>query len=132
MRSDLDEALEVVAKAMSKDIKYREMEELLLGAVKKLHGIEDLYFYTGGGWFYCGTENPSKTHWMIEHPNINHHTPIQDKLWHLTSLINGNFASVLYDGERFTSMEDLKRYHLTKKLAGIKLSNIIFQTHSPI
>jgi len=116
----LDEALDVVAEALPKDVDYMDMEKRILAAIKKRQGIEDLYFYEGGGWFYCGTEDPLKTHWVISHPNIDHNTPIHEKLRRITSLMHGRWAQVCYDSERFENIDDLKRYHLTKKLAGIK------------
>ena len=116
----LDEALDVVAEALSKDVDYMDMENRILAAVKKQQGIEDLYFYTGSNWFYCGTENPRKTHWIISHPNIDNDTPTSDILRRITSLMHGRWSQVCYDGDRFENMDDLKRHHLTKKLAGIK------------
>lgn len=116
----LDEALDVVAEALSKDLHYMDMERRMLDAIKKQQGIEDLYFYAGGNWFYCGTENPRKTYWIISHPNIDNDTPTNEILCRLTSLMHGKWSQVCYDGEKFESLDDLKRYHLTKKLAGIK------------
>lgn len=116
----LDEALDVIAEALSKDVDYMDMENRILAAIKKQQVIEDLYFYTGSNWFYCGTEDPQKTHWMISHPNIDQNTPASEILRRVTSLMHGRWANVYYDSYRFKNMDDLKRYHLTKKLAGIK------------
>jgi len=115
---NLDKALDIVAEYLNAE-NYYDMEKKLLDAVKKRYGIEDLYFFTGSNWFYCSTEDPTKTHWIINHPNLDHDTSTHEILGRIISLIHGKWSTVYYDGKKFNNLADLKEYHLTKKLAGI-------------
>ncbi|KKM77322.1 hypothetical protein LCGC14_1371250 [marine sediment metagenome] len=115
----IEEALDVIAESLD-TIDYCEIERRLLHAIQKKHAIEDLYFYEGSGWFYCSTKDPRKDHDMISHPNINVFTPTHELLRRVSNLVAGKWCIVCHEGQKFDNIDDLKRYHLTKKLAGIK------------
>jgi len=116
----LDKALDTMAKSIAAgELSCYEVASKLIEAIKKDQGIEDLYFYMGDSWFYCSDKDPRKNYQLMTHPNIQLDGPAIEVLQRLGSLINGKYGQVCWNGQRFENIEDLKRYHFTKKLAGI-------------
>lgn len=109
----LDEALDVVAGNIDKG--YSTIEKMLYDAFIKHHGLEDLHFFGDHSWFYCSDIKPP-SHIMYKYTST-----VRDKLYRLSALASGN-GLVIYWGDgnhRFRTIDEVKRHHFTKKLAGL-------------
>ena len=118
---DLDQTLEIVAENF-KNIDYYDFNKKLLNAIKRCYGIEDLYFYCSDDnfWWHCSEEDPKENYNLRYHPNIKVDPSVEEVLRRLTGWIKKGYGTGIgYDGQRFDTLEELKRHRLIRDLSGI-------------
>lgn len=110
--------LDTIAGMISNGVGYDEMIKMLYNAFLEHHGLEDLHFFGDDSWFYCSDTKPTQYEMCRRYD-----MKPSDKLRRLCYLAsNDGWGKVMYwgdGGHSFDNIEDVKRHHLTKKLAGI-------------
>lgn len=112
----LEEMAELIAKRG-----MHKVEPILIEALKKHYGVSGLYFWKdASGWTYCTENDPitpgSGGLWGredVKHMDL-------DELSRCLKGIHAGHTYIMFEGNRCTDLDEIRRFVLTKKLAGIK------------
>ena len=110
----MDEMAKLIAKRG-----MRKLKPMLIEALKEYHGVGGLYFWKdSANWYYCSEEDPKKMGglWGNESTKI---MSLED-LERVLSGLRNKHTQIIFSGQRITDLDELKRFVLTKQLAGIK------------
>jgi len=95
-----------------------KLEPMLIEALKEYYGVDEMYFWKDSAdWEHCSDGKPKSND--IWSPNGPEHVSLTELTWILHGLEEGTLR-IEFDGQYYTNLDEIKRYALTKKLAGIK------------
>jgi len=118
-----NKVLEEMAKLIAKHGMHR-LKPRLIEALKRVYGVEGLYFWKdSSGWAYCTEWDPKKPHglWADHNRELMDFDELARCLHSLDKNTNkmGGYI-IVYEGQRHSDLEEIKKDVLIRKLAGIK------------
>ena len=114
-----NKVLQEMAKLIAKHGMHR-LRPRLKDALQEHYCVDGMYFWKDScGWIYC-TENwpPHKGLWASHNYELLDFDELARCLHSLSK--QGSGYTVMYNGERVSNLDEIKKFALTKKLAGIK------------
>jgi len=115
-----NEVLKEMAKLIAKHGMHR-LKPRLIDALKEEYGVEGMYFWKdSSGWAYCTEWHPDKAYNGLWGDHNREMMDFDELARYLHSLATGNGHLIIFEGQHCRNLDEIKRFALTKKLAGIK------------
>ena len=116
------EIIDGIAKLIAEKGLY-DVKPMLIEALKEHYGVSSMFFWKdGSGWSYCTEWDPKKPRglWSAHNRELMDFDDLSRCLRGLaknTDRLGG--YSVIFNGQHCKDLDEIKRFALTKKLAGI-------------